>query len=155
MQTATKRSNLSGGNVRASGLGANVVHATVVVPADTADGTTIAFVPVPSNARISGLSEIAWDKLDDTNAMTLDVGIAGIGPNAATVDADAINDGLDATDAGVARLVPDHADYGLPLWQLAGLSSDPGGAFWITVTTADDEADETGDVSVSVVYTVD
>lgn len=154
MTLATVRTNLTGGNVKASPVGTNTLDATVKIPAETAAGARYEMFRVPSRARIHGTSRIYWDDLDNTTDLMIDIGIANIDGNV-TDDPDAINNGLDTSSAGNALVIPDHANFGKMVWELAGLSSDPGGEVYITVTTTDHESETEGDVSMTLVYSVD
>lgn len=132
-----------------------VIAATKSVTARTA-GNTMKMVRLPSNARISGLSHVAWDDLASTGSPTLDIGVAPVDSNI-TADPDALNDGLDvATSAGIAKVIKDHANYGKQLWQFVnGVTTDPGGELDIYVSFVDANTNATGDVTLEIAYTLD
>lgn len=130
-----------------------IVGATKSVTA-RADGDTMKMVRMPSAARISRNSHVAWDDLASTGSPTMDVGVGSVDSNI-TSDPDALLAGLDVTSAGTSALVTDHANYGKPLWELAGLSTDPGGELDIYFSFVDAATNVTGDVSIEVVYTLD
>lgn len=109
---------------------------------------------IPSNARILRGSVIQWDELDTATDATLDVGFKAVDANV-TTDDDALNDGLLTDDPGVAGLVKDHANWGLPAWDYVnGVSADPGG-FLDVIVTLKDHAATGGSVSVSIVFATD
>lgn len=154
-KTATVRRNAVATYSKGDAANVKAIDATVNIASSAAAGTTYKFVRVPSNARIFGQSEIAWDDLDDSNSATLDVGFASVDSNV-TSDDDALTDGLDATTAGTAKLIKDHANYGKQAWEfVSGQTSDPGGELDLYVTLKDHAASKEGDVTVSLFYTVD
>ncbi|SFI84238.1 hypothetical protein [Albimonas pacifica] len=126
------------------------VCSTVEVTAAASATSTYTMGRVASAARIMPLSTLYWDDLASTGAPTLDIGFAA--------DPDALNDGLDAataaSSAGVFKAA-NIANVGLPAWQLAGLSSDPGGFLDVIVTLADADANTGGTLSMVLIYTVD
>lgn len=153
--TATVRRN----HVATIGKGdaANVkgIDATVNVPAATPAGSTFLVKRIPATARIFGLSEVAWDDLDDTNDMMLDFGIGSVDSNI-TSDPDALNDGLDTSSAGTAKLIKDHANYGKQAWEFVnGQTENPGGEVDIYFTVTDHASEGAGDVTVSLLYSLD
>jgi len=116
---------------------------------------TIRMLKIPSNARLWGLSDAAWDDLDSAGAPTMDIGVASVDSNI-TSDADALNDGLDVTSAGTAKLIKDHADYGKRAWEfVSGQTVDPGGELEIYVSFVDAATNLTGDVTLNIAYTLD
>lgn len=139
------------------GDAANVklVEATHTIPTTTSAGATFKLVRIPSNARISGLSAVAWDDMDDSNDMMLDFGLASVDGNI-TSDPDAFNNGNDASSAGTAKLIADHANYGKYAWQFVnGQTSDPGGELDVYVTVTDHATTKAGDVTLTLAYTLD
>lgn len=134
------------GNVKAVAVSKSVTARTA--------GDTMKMLRMPSNARIHRSSQVAWDDLASAGAPTMDVGVGSVDSNI-TSDPDALLNGLDVTGAGTNNLVSDHADYGKPLWELAGLSSDPGGELDIYVSFVDAATNVTGDVTLEVYYTLD
>jgi hypothetical protein len=118
------------------------------------DGDTLKFLRLPSNARISGQSELHNDDLASTGAPTIDIGVGSVDSNI-TSDPDAINNGLDAATAGTNKVIADHANYGKRLWELAGLSEDPKGELDVYVSFVDAATNVTGDVTLEVYYTLD
>lgn len=154
LKATVRRSNVATiGSGEAGNL--KVVAATKSVTARTA-GNTMKMLRLPSNARISGLSHVAWDDLASTGSPTLDIGVGSVDSNI-TSDADALNDGLDlATAAGTAKVVKDHANYGKQLWEfVSGLTADPGGELDIYVSFVDANTNTTGDVTLEIAYTLD
>lgn len=141
------------------GEGTNLKYlvATKSVTARTA-GHTMKIATLPSNARLAGSSLISFDDLASSGSPTLDAGIAANSDpaNAYTADPDALNDGIDiATAAGTAKLIKDHANYGKALWELFGLTSDPGILLDIYVSFVDANTNATGDVTVEIFYFFD
>lgn len=156
MPDATIRSNLSVGNVKASTVGTNVVDGTVEVAAAATAGTEYVFMRIPSDARIHGISEIAFDDLASAGAPTLDIGLKAVQGNI-TSDDDALNNGIDvATAAGTARVIADAANYGKEAWEfVAGQTSDPGGLLDVIITLKDAAANTGGTVTMTLVYSID
>lgn len=140
------RGDQFGGNTAASFLGANIVDVVVEVAAAANAGSVYSLCNLPSNAIIHGMSRVKWDDLASTGAPTVDIGITG--------DADAINDTLNVTAAGSADLLKDHANAGKPLWQVAGLSADPGGEIKMTASLVDAAANTGGTISACIVYSM-
>lgn len=140
------------------GEGTNVKYqvATKSVTARTANDTMLV-ITLPSNARLAGSSKLSWDDLDSAGAPTMDAGIA---PNEDpqndyTADPDVLSAGHDVTAAGTALLLADHANYGKPLWELFGLTEDPGILLDIYLSFVDADTDTTGDVTAEVNYFFD
>lgn len=140
---------------KGDGPNLKVVTATKSATGRTANDTLF-FMRLPSNARIHGLSHVAWDDIASSGAPTLDLGFAPVGSNF-TADPDALNDGLDvAGGAGTAKLVKDHANYGKMAWEfISGLTADPGGQVDLYGSFVDANTNVTGDVTVEVAFTVD
>lgn len=141
------------------GEGTNLKYlsATKSVTARTA-GHTMKVATLPSNARLAGRSLISWDDIASTGSPTLDAGIAANSDpsNTYTADPDALTDGLDlATAAGTGNLIKDHANYGKALWELFGLTSDPGILLDIYLSFVDANTNVTGDVTVEMYYYFD
>lgn len=155
---ATLRSNLTLGTtaVKASPVGTNVMEATVEVSAAADAGSEYIFFRIPSDARIHGLSEIAFDDLVTTGSPTLDIGLKAVEGNI-TSDVDALNDGIDpATAAGTAKMIKDIANYGKEAWEFVnGQTSDPGGLLDVTITILDAAVDDGGTISATLVYSID
>lgn len=120
-----------------------------------ANGDTLKLVRMPTRARIHGDSLVSWDDLASSGTPTMDIGVASVDGNI-TSDPDALLAGLAvSTGAGTNKLVSDHANYGKMLWELAGLSSDPGGELDIYASFVDAATNVTGDVTLEVEYTLD
>lgn len=158
MVDMTLRSNLTQGNsaVKASVIGTNIVEATTEVAAAAAAGTEYVVCRIPSNARIHGLSEIAFDDLASTGAPTLDIGLKAVNGNV-TTDDDGLNDGIDvATAAGTAKVVKDAANYGKEAWEfVSGETADPGGFLDVIITLKDAAANTGGTVTATLAYSID
>lgn len=96
---------------------------TVEVSASASVSSTYILARVPSSARLSAASKVYWDDMATTGSPTLDIGVQG---TSFTYDDDLINDGLALSSAGAGSIyIKAIENYGKPLWQLAGLSSDP------------------------------
>ena len=153
----TLRSDIRRDNVATIGSGeagnTKKVATTKSVTARS-DGDTLKLLTLPSNARIHGDSLVSWDDLASSGSPTMDIGIGSVDSNL-TSDPDALLNGLDVTGAGTNKLVSDHANYGKKLWELAGLSSDPGGEIDIYASFVDAATNVTGDVTLEVEYTLD
>lgn len=132
-----------------------VVTSTVEVTAAASATSTYLMARLPSNARIQPASQVGWDDLASTGAPTFDIGTFNLGGGIADDD-NSLNDGLDAAAANTGSpLLADVADWGAPLWQIAGGSSDPGGWVDIIITLKDAATNTGGTLSASIVYTVD
>lgn len=132
-----------------------VIAATKSVTART-QNDTMKMLRLPSNARISGLSHVAFDDLETTTTnATMDIGVASVDSNV-TSDPDALNNGLAISAAGTAKVIADHANYGKQLWEfVSGVTSDPGGELDIYVSFVDAATNATGDVTLEIAYTLD
>ncbi len=157
-QTATLRSNLSQGNnqIRAFSTGATIIESTVEMTAAASSGSIYTMMRIPSSARISGLSQIAFDDLASTGSPTLDIGLKAVDGNI-TTDPDALNDGINCSAAaGTAKFVKDIANYGKEAWEyVSGVTADPGGFFDVIITLADADANSGGTITATCVFTLD
>ncbi len=147
-------------DVRVAGAVRKVATGTVEVLEAHNDAHIYALVRLPAQATIYSVLLIS-----DAIAGATDYDFGGFTPNEGSgdptaVDADALCDGIDI-NAGKAVPTeilgtgskPDPANYGKPLWELLGVSADPGddvmydlGFLANTVGTA------AGTVTVAVVY---
>lgn len=135
----------------------HIVTSTVEVGAADTNASAYTFARIPSNARIHGLSRVAWDDLASAGAPTLDFGFFPVNGNI-TGDDDALNDGGDAATANAtgSPLIKDIANYGKMAWQFVnGVTVDPGGSFDLKATLQDAAVNVGGTVTVTLVYTVD
>jgi hypothetical protein len=152
----TVRSNLTA-ETNAVRTGFNVsIDATVeVAAAANADSRYTGF-RLPMSARIHGaLSRLAWDDLASSGSPTLDIGLAPVDGNL-TLDEDAINDGLALSSASTGSyFIKDIANWGKRLWEVAGLSSDPGGFADVILTIKDAAANDGGTISMTVCYSTE
>lgn len=133
------------------GEGNNLKYVVVTksVTSRTANDT-MKLLTLPSNARLGGGSLLSWDDLASTGSPTLDIGIAANNDpdNTYTADPDAINNGLNLyTAASTAKMIADHANYGKTLWELFGLSEDPGILLDVYASFVDAGTNTTGDVT--------
>ena len=135
---------------------ATIIDSTVEVGAATAANTVYEMVRVPTRARVLGLSRIAGDVLDATaNTPTLDIGFAAVNGNF-TTDDDALNDGIDLSGSAFdVRMIKDHANSGRMVWELLGLSTDPGGFADLILTIKDAAAAAGGTLTATLAYSVD
>lgn len=134
---------------------ATVLDSTYSLASGATANTEIVFARIPTRARIHGISCISWDDCATSGAPTLDLGFKAVDSNF-TTDVDALNDGLDlATATNNARVVKDHANNGKMVWEYLGLSSDPGGFADVIGTVLDASTNQTGDVTMALVYSVD
>lgn len=153
-KNATLRDKIAlGGRVtKEAQFGTIVMDSTVAVAAAADAASVYTFFRIPTSARIHGLSELSLDDLASTGSPTLDFGFAAVDSNF-TTDDDALNDGIDAaTAASGTKLIKDLANYGKTVWELLGLTSDPGGLADLTGTIKDAATNTGGDVTVTLVY---
>lgn len=132
---------------------------TKSVTARTA-GNTLKVATLPWTARIAGNSLISFDDLASSGSPTIDAGTAAnTDPkNAITADPDSLTDGIDvftSATGGTAKLIKDHANYGKTLWELHGLTADPGGLCDIYLSFVDANTNVTGDVTTEIFYFFD
>ena len=136
-------------------VGTSILCTTVEVGAADSDTSTYHMARLPAAVRLMPQSAVGLDDLASAGSPTLDIGTFNVADGTADDD-DAINDGLDAAAAsGYTAMIKDVADWGQPLWAIAGASSDPGGFIDIYVTLQDADVNVGGTVSASFVYTVD
>ena len=157
--TATQR-RASTDTVTGNGIASSVKNLCATIElAASASGDTVDFGKIPSNARILPSSTIYWDDLATSGTATLDLGLksyTGSG-NSVTADPDAIGNGFDVhTSASNGSALSDHANSGLPAWDLInGESSDPGGSFEVYGSVKDAATTATGTVTLDLYYIVD
>jgi len=155
METATVRRNATDTAVGNGIAGTIKTLPFTVELAASASGTTIDFGKVPSSARLLHSSQLYWDDLATSGSPTLDVGVDDVNGNI-TADPDAINDGLALSSASTgSRLIKDHANAGKRVWEIMGLTSDPGGEIMLQGVVKDAATNAAGTISGQVDYTVD
>jgi len=123
----------------------------------SADGATVKFGRIPSNARISGRSRVYFDDLATTGAPTLDLGLASVDANI-TSDPDALSNGhtLATADAEGAMVIGDVANIGLPAWDfVASQTTDPGGELDVYGSVVDACTTQAGTVTVEILGYLD
>ncbi len=157
--TATSRSpfmlSTSQTQMTTAPVGGTVISSTVEVNSDDSATSTYLIGRLPSDARIQPQSVVGLDDLASTGSPTLDIGTFNLADGTADDD-DAINDGIDAaTASNFTAMLKDVADWGQPLWAIAGASSDPGGFIDVFVTLKDAAVNVGGTLSASIVFTVD
>ena len=151
---ATKRTNISvmvSNQVKAM-HGLNIAEWTVELATAASDTSTYHIAHLPSNARISGASKIAWDDQASTGSPVLEIGTFNV--TGGSDDVDSMNTGLDiaaANPAGVTMIV-EIANWGKYLWEIAGETSDPGGFIDIKLTLDDADINAGGTMSGQVFY---
>lgn len=151
-KNATLRDKIGLTGAKTAMFGSILIDSTVEVTAAASAGSIYTMARIPTNARVHGLSEVAFDDLASTGSPTLDFGFAAVSGNI-TTDDDALNDGVDvASAAGVARLIKDHANYGKTVWEILGLSADPGGLVDLIITIKDAATNTGGTVTLSLAY---
>jgi len=135
-------------------VGTVILDSTVEVAAGATAATLYTFARVPTSARINGLSRVSRDDMADTGAPTIDFGFAPVDTNF-TADDDCLNDGIDLATAGTGNLIKDIANHGKMVWEIIGLSADPGGLADLTGVIRDAAANLGGTCTVNLVYTMD
>lgn len=157
-QTATLRSNLTQATnqIRAYSTGATIIESTVEVSAAASANSVYTMMRIPSSARITGLSQLAFDDLASSGSPTLDIGLKAVDANI-TTDPDALNDGINCSAAaGTAKFVKDVANFGKEAWQFVnGVTADPGGFFDVIVSLVDADANTGGTITATCVFTLD
>ena len=101
--------------------------ATVEIAANADASSTYDMHVLPSSARINPTSSrVYWDDMG-TATGALSVGTV----NGASYDDDSLNSGFDLANASeqpmLGRTIPGIEDFGKRLWELHGLTADPGG----------------------------
>ena len=147
----------SGGRIRVQTDNFEWVGATLTTAADFAR-----LCRVPTNARL--LSAHFWnDTLDGGSSLVIDIGVYPIDSDTA-VSSDCIVDGDTSFQSAsvaagtelVALVAADVTNMGKRMWEVAGLSTDPGGLYDICMTAqVPAGSDATGTVAFRIMYTVD
>ncbi len=110
-----------------------------------------------SNTRLHALSRVYWGDFASSGSPTLSIGLASVNNNFGAAVATALNSALDlatATPAGASMLAAP-ANSGKMLWELAGLTSDPGGQIDIYCTIAGAAGNLTADITADMVVSID
>jgi len=131
------------------------VSALIEIAAGATVGQTFKLARIPSNARLTGSSELYWDDLS-TASPDLDIGLASVDSNV-TSDPDAINDGLDGgtASAGV-KMIKTINNIGTPAWDyVSGVTEDPGGELDVYLSVTGVALDVGGTVVADLYYTLD
>lgn len=153
MPNATLRSSVARlDTLQVRGGGVTVVlDSTIAVPASTTVGYEIVFARIKTGARINGTSRLFNDALGAS--VTLSLGFKPVGGNF-TLSQTAIAPLTAVATAGSFTVPGDHANAGRFVWELLGLSADPGGFADVcgytggATTTASAQ-----DVTLSLAYT--
>lgn len=140
---------------KGDGPNLKIVSATKSL-ASPAQNSTHRFQRLPSNARLHSLSRIYWGDLASSGSPTLSVGLASVNNNFGAAQATALTSSLDAATATpTGAMLTAHTNSGKTLWELAGLSEDPGGLIDIYVTIAAAAANLTADITIDAVVSFD
>jgi hypothetical protein len=134
---------------------ATILDSTYSVPASTTVGHEIVFARVPTSARIHGLSRVYNDALGAS--VTMSVGFKPVSANF-TASTTALTTAFAVATANVIGVLPfaDHTSAGRMVWELLGLSTDPGGFADVCGYTAGATTTASAqDVTLSLVYSVD
>jgi len=94
------------------------------VPTALTVGQTIRFARLDSATRLHGLS--AFQYAANAASTTMSIGLASVNDNFGAAVPAALLAATSIAAAGRTQ-VPAIANCGLPLWQIAGLTADPGG----------------------------
>lgn len=110
-----------------------------------------------SNTRLHALSRVYWGDFASAGSPTLSIGLASVNNNFGAPVPGALNSGLDisAPNAAGASMLAAPANSGKMLWELAGLSSDPGGQIDIYATIAAAASNLTADLTADIVISID
>lgn len=129
----------------------------VEVDAAASANSTYTLARIPMAAIIQPQSQVYWDDLASSGAPTFDIGLfAADGQSGVTDDDDAINDGLDAATARTSgAFIKDPVNIGKRVYELLGLTEDPGGNADIKLTLKDAAVNTGGTVALSLQYVVD
>ena len=125
---------------------------TVEASANAAVGSKYYLGKIPSNAVvIPAMSKASWDDLHaGAGSPTVSIGAktsSGSGSDTALMAATSV------TTAGTGTLgSTDIANYGKRVWELAGLSSDPGGKMDVYAIIAGNLIDTAGTITVAIGY---
>lgn len=155
MPNATLRSLAKLDSLQVRGPGTIVLDSTYSVPASTTVGHEIVFARVPTNARINGTSRVYNDALG--SSVTLSLGFKAVGGNF-TSSTTALSTAFSVATANVVGTLPfsDHANCGRFVWELLGLSADPGGFADVCGYTAGATTTASAqDVTLTLCYTVE
>lgn len=155
-KNATLRSKIKlGTRVAKEAYGTIVLDSTVEVAAAASAASVYTMARIPTGARINGFSRISFDDLASSGSPTLDVGFKPVDGNfSATGQDDSVNDGIDvSTAAATVNLIKDIANHGKTVWELMGLTADPGGLADLIVTILDAATNTGGTVTLNLMYT--
>lgn len=134
---------------------ATILDSTISVPASTTVGYEIVFARVPTSARIHGLSRVYNDALGAS--VTLSMGLKAVSGNF-TSSTTALSTAFAVATANVVGVLPftDHTSAGRTVWELLGLSADPGGFADVCGYTAGATTTASAqDITLSLAYSVD
>lgn len=125
--------------------------------ASPAQNSTHKFMRFDSNTRLHALSRIYWGDFSSAAAPTISVGLASVNNNFGAAVPGALTSALDgatATPAGASLLLAP-ANSGKTLWELAGLSVDPGGQIDVYVSILAAATNLTADITIDAVISID
>lgn len=121
-----------------------------------AQNDTVFVARLPSVAVILPTSQIAHEALG--SSVTMDIGVFNQeGRSDITDNDDALATGIDVSSGGRRDFFSglDPALIGQPLWEIAGLTEDPGVAFDIKLTLKDANPTDDASIAWSIHYTID
>ena len=151
MPNATLRSLAKLDTLQVRSPGTIVLDSTYSVPASTVVGHEIVFARIPTTARINGVSRLFNDALGAS--VTLSIGLKAVQGNFTTSNT-AVAAATAVATAGSFTIPGDHVNAGRFVWELLGLTADPGGfADVIGVTAGATTTASAQDVTLSLVYT--
>ncbi len=141
--------DLNGGRVRA-------VVETVEVSAAASATSDYLMARLPASVVLLPQSKLYIDDLASAGSPTLDIGIFNR-PNRSDItdNDDALNDGIDAANAGSHDVIKVISDVGKKLWEHAGESSDPKAQVDIKITLKDAAANDGGTMTLVLFYIED
>jgi len=121
----------------------------------SADSDVIMLAPLPTNASITSL-QLASDDLDSGTDLVWDIGLYD--DEGTAVDADVYADGTTVFRAATAftefrHTTADINTTGQQLWEDGGLSSDPGGVYYVAVFVETAGASD-GTLSFKIEYVI-
>jgi hypothetical protein len=127
---------------------------SVEVSAAASVNSTYTLAKVPTNARVLGRSRIDFDDLASTGSPTIDLGFFPVNSNF-TADDDCVRADIDVSTAASGQQMLSNIDmYGKYVWQIIGLSADPGGEALLKATIKDAACNTGGTLSSELMFTI-
>lgn len=131
---------------------------TVESGAADSTGSTYLMARLPSNARISGLSNLSKDAQGAVTAAVLSIGVYNSNPNVASItnSTTALNSNIQTSVATSVALIADRANYGKRLWEYTTATADPKGDLDVKIQLSGaDLVSGAGTMTVEIFYTLD